>query len=116
MERIRDELCKILVSNQPVYGIKNMVELNLVDYIIPELKDCIGFKQHHIYHDKDIYNHILSVVENVPNKLELRLAALLHDIGKPKCFSIENNGQEHFHDHEKISTDMTKNILKKIKI
>ncbi|HDK7138854.1 TPA: HD domain-containing protein [Clostridium botulinum] len=115
MERIRDELCKILVSSQPVYGIKNIVELNLIDYIIPELKVCVGFKQHNIHHDKDVYEHILSVVENVPNKLELRLAALLHDIGKPKCFSIGDNGQGHFYGHQKISADMTKDILKRLK-
>ncbi|GAE02830.1 polyA polymerase family protein [Clostridium botulinum B str. Osaka05] len=115
MERIRDELCKILVSSQPVYGIRNIVELNLVDYIIPELKDCVGFEQHNIHHDKDVYGHILSVVENVPNKLELRLAALLHDIGKPKCFSIGDNGQGHFYGHQKISADMTKDILKRLK-
>ncbi|KEJ02511.1 polynucleotide adenylyltransferase [Clostridium botulinum A2B3 87] len=115
MERIRDELCKILVSSQPVYGIKNIVELNLMDYIIPELKVCVGFKQHNIHHDKDVYEHILSVVENVPSKLELRLAALLHDIGKPKCFSIGDNGQGHFYGHQKISADMTKDILKRLK-
>ncbi len=115
MERIRDELCKILVSSQPVYGIKNIVELNLMDCIIPELKVCVGFKQHNIHHDKDVYEHILSVVENVPNKLELRLAALLHDIGKPKCFSIGDNGQGHFYGHQKISADMTKDILKRLK-
>ncbi|AUN03791.1 CCA tRNA nucleotidyltransferase [Clostridium botulinum] len=115
MERIRDELCKILVSSQPVYGIRNIVELNLVDYIIPELKACVGFEQHNIHHDKDVYGHILSVVENVPNKLELRLAALLHDIGKPKCFSIGDNGQGHFYGHQKISADMTKDILKRLK-
>ncbi|HCL4447500.1 TPA: HD domain-containing protein [Clostridium botulinum] len=115
MERIRDELCKILVSSQPVYGIKNIVELNLMDYIIPELKVCVGFEQHNIHHDKDVYEHILSVVENVPNKLELRLAALLHDIGKPKCFSIGDNGQGHFYGHQKISADMTKDILKRLK-
>ncbi|WP_061321331.1 CCA tRNA nucleotidyltransferase [Clostridium botulinum] len=115
MERIRDELCKILVSSQPVYGIRNIVELNLMDYIIPELKACVGFEQHNIHHDKDIYGHILSVVENVPNKLELRLAALLHDIGKPRCFSIGDNGQGHFYGHQKISADMTKDILKRLK-
>lgn len=115
MERIRDELCKILVSSQPVYGIRNIVELNLVDYIIPELKDCVGFQQHNKHHDKDVYGHILSVVENVPNKLELRLAALLHDIGKPKCFNIGEDGQGHFYGHQKISADMTKDILKRLK-
>ncbi len=85
------------ISKQPT-GLwhRNIIELNLVDYIIPELKDCVGFEQHNIHHDKDVYGHILSVVENVPNKLELRLAALLHDIGKPKCFSIGDNGQGHF--------------------
>ncbi|EQB4339798.1 CCA tRNA nucleotidyltransferase [Clostridium botulinum] len=115
MERTRDELCKILVSSQPVYGIRNIVELNLMDYIIPELKACVGFEQHNRHHDKDVYGHILSVVENVPNKLELRLAALLHDIGKPRCFSIGDNGQGHFYGHQKISADMTKDILKRLK-
>ncbi|EJO5347270.1 HD domain-containing protein [Clostridium botulinum] len=115
MERIREELCKILVSSNPTYGIRNIAKLNLIDYIIPELKDCVDFKQHNIHHDKDVYEHILSVVENVPNKLELRLAALLHDIGKPRCFSMGDNGQGHFYGHQKISADMAKDILKRLK-
>ncbi|WP_251861767.1 CCA tRNA nucleotidyltransferase [Clostridium sp. Marseille-Q2269] len=115
IERIRVELCKILISSKPAYGIRNMVKLNLIDYIIPELKDCIGFEQHNKHHDKDAYDHILCVLENIPNKLELRLSALLHDIGKPKCFSIGDDGQGHFYGHEKISSDITKKILTRLK-
>ncbi|NCI19739.1 HD domain-containing protein [Clostridium botulinum] len=114
-ERIRDELCKILISDNPIDGICHLGQSDLMYHIIPELYDTLKFKQYNKHHDKDVFNHILSVVDNVPNKLELRLAALLHDIGKPKCFSMGEDGQGHFYGHQKISANMTKAILKRLK-
>ncbi|EQC1535517.1 CCA tRNA nucleotidyltransferase [Clostridium botulinum] len=114
-ERIKDELCKILTSDNPTDGICHLIQSYLMYHIIPELYDTLKFKQYNKHHDKDVFNHILCVVENVPNKLELRLSALLHDIGKPKCFTIGDDGQGHFYGHQKISADMSKDILKRLK-
>ena len=90
-ERIRDELCKILMSDSPSKGIRLLQETGLLQYIIPELCECVGFKQYNIHHDKDIFEHILAVLDNTPKILEVRLGALLHDIAKSftvnGCFS-----------------------------
>jgi len=114
-ERIRDELCKILLSENVIYGIRELWNLDMLKYIIPELEACVGFNQYNTHHDKDVFDHILSVTKNTPTILELRLAALLHDIGKPKCFSLGENGQGHFIGHHKISADMAREILKSLK-
>lgn len=114
-ERIRDELIKILTSDTPDYGINLLVETGLMDYIIPELSKCVGFDQQNPAHNKNIFDHTLSVLKNVPNILVLRLAALLHDIAKPKTFSINGNGIGHFYKHYSIGADMSKDILMKLK-
>ena len=57
-ERIRDELCKILLSPLPSKGIRLLQSTNLLEYILPEIIPCIGFNQQHPYHDKDVYEHI----------------------------------------------------------
>lgn len=114
-ERVKDELCKILISSHAKKGLLNLVWTHLMDYIAPEIYDCVGFEQYNKHHDKNVFEHILSVVENVEPKLELRLSALLHDIGKPKCFSIDKDNIGHFYGHAKISTDMSREILKNLK-
>lgn len=115
IERIRDELCKILISDNPTDGIKHLVQSGLMEYIIPELYETLNFNQHNIHHDKDVFNHIMTVVENIEPVLDLRLSALLHDIGKPRCFTIGENGQGHFYSHHKISADMSREILRRLK-
>ena len=115
-ERIREELFKILISDKPSYGIRLMEELNILDVIIPELKDTIGFDQHNPHHDKDVFNHTLCVLDNVPKLLELRLAALFHDIGKPHTLSIDDKGVGHFYGHEKVSVKIAKNILQGLSV
>lgn len=114
-ERIREELCKILICNKPSSGILALRESNLLEYIIPELMICIGFDQKNFHHDKDVFNHILAVLDNTPAKLEIRLAALLHDIGKPQCFTIDQNKVGHFYGHNKKSAYISREILKRLK-
>lgn len=114
-ERIRDELCKILISNYPGYGIEMLQKCNLLQYIIPELCECINFDQRNIHHDKNVFDHIISVLNYTPNILNVRLAALLHDIGKPMCFTIDENNQGHFYQHHIIGAEMTKSILERLK-
>lgn len=110
-ERIRDELCKIILSNNASYGIRELWALNMLQYIIPELEKCIGFNQYNKHHDKDVFEHILSVVDNVASKLDLRLSALLHDIAKPNCFILDENGQGHFLGHDIESSKIAEKIL-----
>lgn len=114
-ERIRDELCKILLSNYPNYGIEMLQKCNLLQYIIPELCECVDFDQHNKHHDKNVFDHIISVLNNTPKILNVRLAALLHDIGKVKCFTIDKNQQGHFYQHHIIGAKMTEEILKRLK-
>lgn len=113
-ERIRDELCKILVSPNPAKGFRLLNITGILKYILPELQKAVGFDQRTPYHDKDIFEHTLSVVEKVPNNLTLRLAALFHDIGKPQCFFIGDDGIGHFYEHQKVGKDLSKNILKEL--
>lgn len=114
-ERIRDELCKILLSHKPSKGITDLYNCNLLSYIIPELIPCVDFDQRNIHHDKDIFRHTLSVVNYTPAELDVRLAALFHDIGKVQCFTLDDKGQGHFYGHQKVSGNISKEILKRLK-
>ena len=113
-ERIRDELNKILLSEYPTRGIELLRSSKLIDYIIPEINDIYNLEQPEEYHHKDVYDHTLLVLGNVKNDLNLRLAALLHDIGKPVKREIID-GKIHFYEHEKASADIARNILTRLK-
>lgn len=114
-ERIRDELCKILLSNLPSRGLRMLENTNLLSYIIPELKESVGFDQRNPHHDKNVYNHILAVVDNSPSDLVVRLSALMHDIGKPRTLTIDKKGIGHFYGHNVIGAEMAEIILKRLR-
>jgi len=113
-DRVRDELFKILLTEKPSEGIKLLNNSNLLVKILPELSETIDFKQNNPYHDKDVFNHTLCVLDNVEDKIHLRLAALFHDIGKTKTYSEDDNNIGHFYDHEIVSSDMAYQILKRL--
>ncbi|MEA1975196.1 MAG: HD domain-containing protein, partial [Bacillota bacterium] len=112
-DRIRNEFNKILLSDHPIKGLILLKNLKILEMIIPEIKDSYDFNQYNINHNKDVFFHTLDVVKFVDNKLVLRLAALLHDIGKPKSFFLDNDGIGHFYGHHKISREMAKDILER---
>ncbi|MEW9124738.1 MAG: CCA tRNA nucleotidyltransferase, partial [Thermotaleaceae bacterium] len=114
-ERIREEFNKIILADSPASYIKKMVSLNLMKYIIPEIYQCVGFEQHYRNHHKDLFNHILDVVDNIECDLILRLSALFHEIGKPRAFVVDENGIEYFDRHHLISADMTRVIMKRLR-
>ena len=91
------DLYNILLSDTPSTLIKENEDE--IFKLIPELKVCKGFNQHNIWHIYDVYEHILHVVDNTPKVLELRLAALFHDIGKPLSFTLDEEGVGHFKGH-----------------
>ncbi len=117
-ERISDEFQKIILSERPAWGIELLVETGLMKYIIPEIYDTIGVRQnrHHYYGPYNtVFKHLLAALKTCPSdKLEVRLAAFLHDIGKPK--SKRGRGlTSTFYGHEYISARMTKEILGRLK-
>lgn len=114
-ERIRDEMCKILISDYPGYGIEMLERCNLLEFTMPELCECVGFDQRNIHHDKNVFEHIISVLNNSPKILNVRLAALLHDIAKPQTFTIDENDCGHFYGHHIDSAIMAEEILKRLK-
>lgn len=114
-ERIRVEFDQIILSKRPRKGIRMLVETNIMKFIIPEIYDSIGFQQHNKYHDKDVYEHTLSVLENIESKLELRLAALLHDISKPETFTLDEDNEGHFKGHHLKSAEKSVEILKRLR-
>ena len=112
-ERRRDELVKILVSPSPVKGIRMLLELDLMKNLIPEFSEIMNVTQNK-FHDKDVLEHTLSVLEKTnPNRI-LRVSALLHDIGKART-KMENKTGIHFYKHEIISSQMAREILNRLK-
>lgn len=112
-ERIKAELDGILIGNNLKYILTNYRDV--LFEIIPELKETYGFEQHNPYHTNDVFTHITNVCCNTENNSVLRIAALLHDIGKPKCFTIDENNIGHFYGHPIVSYDLSLNILKRLK-
>jgi len=101
-----NKLLDILLSDD-VYNILKQNEEILFE-LIPELKKCKGFVQNNKWHIYDVYEHILHVVKSVDNNICLRIAALFHDIGKPFCYSIDQNGIGHFYNHWNKSVEIFK--------
>ena len=83
--------------------------------VLPELGPCMGFDQHNRNHTHDVFGHIAAVVELLPPVPELRFAALLHDVGKPKTFSLDEEGQGHFYGHASAGAVLADGILRRLK-
>lgn len=115
VERIREELFKMLLSKKPSYGIRLLKDLDIIPIILPELEKSIDFNQHNPHHDKDVFNHILCVLDRTSPLLHLRLAALFHDIGKPYTLTIDDKGVGHFYGHDKVGAKMAREILNRLK-
>ena len=119
-ERVRDEFAKLMASPDPVTGLRLLVDTGLADVFLPELSGLKLEIDEHAQH-KDVYEHTLIVVANAmaleddgPD-LVLRLAALMHDIGKPATKAVGPDGRVSFHHHELVGARMTKQRLKALK-
>jgi len=112
-ERIRDEFSKLLVAPQPGSALRGMVRTGLAAHIIPELVE-LEMAQDPIHRHKDVLAHTIAVVDKTEPKLELRLAALLHDIGKPATRQFSDSGAA-FHHHEVVGARIARQRLRELR-
>lgn len=118
-ERITSEFLLILSSKIPSIGLNILSETGILEIIFPEISNLSGIEQVNEYHHKDVFNHTLEVVDNISAKTKdiwLRLAALLHDIGKPATKKFIKNTGWTFHGHEEIGSRMVKKIFSRMKL
>lgn len=106
-----DLLFEILTLQKPSIFIREYEEE--IFNLIPELEICKGFKQNNDWHIFDVYTHILHVVDYVPSDINIRLAALFHDIGKPKTYTEDENKVGHFYGHWDKSKDIFLSFAKR---
>lgn len=109
-----NDLINIILSDKPSDTIKSNEEE--LFKMIPELKVCKGFNQNNEWHIYDVYEHILHVIDEVPSTLELRLAALFHDVGKPSVYFEDDNKVGHFYNHWTKSKDIFLEFAAKYKL
>ena len=115
-ERVRDELLKILESDYPADGMLLLYNSGLLEYIIPEMLPMRGVKQigHHIY---DVWTHSIEALRACPSKDPLvRLATLLHDVGKPPTAQPRDGKEVTFYGHEVVGAKMARAIGERLKL
>ena len=113
-ERIRDELDKLLTVEQPGEGLRFLVRTGLADHFLPELAG-LALQQDPVHRHKDVLEHTFAVVEKTdPEHRIVRLAALFHDVGKPKTRSFGPGGVS-FHHHEVVGARMTRDRMRALR-
>lgn len=113
VERIRDELSKLLVVDDPTPGLWFLVDTSLADGFLPELS-AMRLEQDPIHRHKDVLAHTIAVTAKTRPDLRVRLAALLHDVGKPKTRSIGSRGVS-FHHHEVVGARMARERMRALR-
>ena len=117
-ERKTNELLKILGTKKPSIGLNILQEAGLMKFVFPEIAVMYGLDQSNEYHHKDIFYHTLEVVDNaaqLSDKLDLRLAALVHDIAKPKTRRLSKSKGYTFYGHDDVGARMLKGISSNMK-
>jgi len=112
-ERITMEFCKTLLGEKVYDTLMEFKEI--IIFLIPEVKDMVGFDQHNDYHIYDVYQHTLKSVELIAKDIILRSTMFFHDMGKPKCFSLDKNNIGHFYGHAEVSAHMAQKVLKRMR-
>ena len=112
-ERIQVELFKLLCGAHAAEALREYVDVTGVFW--PELLPMVGFDQRNRHHCYDVWEHTLHALEAVPADPVLRCTMLLHDIGKPACFTVDEKGSGHFYGHPEVSRDLADGMLRRLK-
>jgi len=118
-ERITSELLKILATDKPSVGLKMLQETGLMKYVFPEIDKMYGMSQTKEWHHKDIFFHTMQVVDNaaqLSKKMELRFAALVHDIAKPNTRRVDKKKGYTFHGHDAVGERILNKVAKHLKL
>ncbi len=110
VERVSDELRRLLVSRHAGAGLRVLREAGLLEFVLPELLPAIGVEQGG-FHTFDVFDHTIATVDAAPHDLVTRTAALLHDIGKPPTHALAADGKHTFYDHAQVGAEMARAIL-----
>ncbi|MCI8619134.1 MAG: CCA tRNA nucleotidyltransferase [Oscillospiraceae bacterium] len=111
-ERVYSELCKFLLAAK-VEDLERFAPI--LTQVLPELAPTVGFLQQNPHHVFDVYGHTAHVVAVCPAELPLRWAALLHDVGKPQCFHVDEKGVGHFPGHAQVGAELAASILARLR-
>jgi len=113
-ERVREELVKLLRAEHPSIGFEHLRETGVLSSVLPELLEGVGMEQnrHHMY---PVYDHILRAVDSAPREnLRVRLAALFHDLAKPRTLKVVD-GQGTFRGHESVGATMAEDVMSRLR-
>jgi tRNA nucleotidyltransferase (CCA-adding enzyme) len=113
-ERIREELMKILLVRRPSPGFRLLVRSGLLKTFLPELMEGLLMRQNH-WHRYTVFRHIMETVDRIEPDPVLRLAALFHDIAKPRVREAKGKGEFRFHGHEKVSAQLADEIMDRLR-
>lgn len=113
-ERIQAELTKLLLSPNPGH-FRKLYESGITAVILPEFDRTMDCEQKCPYHCYTVGEHTLQVLVHTPAELPLRLAAVLHDLGKPICKTVDEEGNAHFMGHPEVSRDIARKVMKRLK-
>lgn len=114
-ERWMQELDKLLLADGVTWGLRVLAETDLLKFILPELRIQIGYDQNSDYHELDLWEHTLATVSKVPKDINLRWAALLHDVGKPFVRTDNVRGTSNYVFHDTIGAELVHGIGKRLK-
>ena len=113
-ERIQTELVKLVVSDHPEY-LKIAYETGITKVVLPEFDLMMETPQRHAHHCYNVGEHSLVSMTHVPANKVLRLAMLFHDLGKPACLTVDEEGITHFYGHPKVSEEIARKIMRRLK-
>lgn len=114
-ERIQTELLKLMVSPHPDY-LRTAYECGVTKVFFPEFDLAMETPQNHAHHCYNVGEHILHSLLEIPADKVLRLTMLLHDIAKPQCLTVDEKGITHFHGHEEMGAEMSRVILRRLRM
>ena len=112
-ERVREELTKLLCGADVLRVL--LEDPQVLGVVLPEILPCVGFDQHNRHHCYDVWGHTAHAVAAAPPDPVLRWAMLLHDLGKPQCFTLDDQGVGHFHGHHRPGAEMAEAICRRLR-